>query len=536
MPSCLGLYIENNLIKYAKVSKEKDIVKVEAFGIKFYDNFSDAINQIIEETYSFKVPVSINLSEEMYNYFNIFSLLKEKDLPKIISNEFEFLCEEKGYNINALESRHTIVTDIENRENLRVIHVSANKTELIKRSQQLDKYRLSGVVPLPISISNLIELGPKDNALIINTENKTNITTIINGKPYKVDNIDIGMGDVLDKINIKENSYAKSYEICKNTTIYTSESIVEEQTNEYLEDIMPILYNIVKESKKVLDETIVAIDKIYITGSMSVINNIDLYFEQNIPNMTCQVLRPHFIERINNSVNVKDYIEVNSAISIALLALGEGTKGVNFQKNSMLNGITIGGKGQKQAKSKNSGKKLDFNFSLKGQFDTVEKGLIRSASGLLLVLVIYIILSLTLSGMIKSKKIEADTRLAETNAQISLANNDINTVKELADRYIKLKQNLDDLSSLMEEKSKNKNSIPNLLNKIMFIIPEGVQITSIENTTDKHIVIKAQAAKYEQLGYFKAQLKADYILSNVTSDSGYKQDSVIKVTIEGDLP
>ena len=40
MPSCLGLYIESNLIKYAKVSKERDNIKVESFGIKFYDRFA----------------------------------------------------------------------------------------------------------------------------------------------------------------------------------------------------------------------------------------------------------------------------------------------------------------------------------------------------------------------------------------------------------------------------------------------------------------------------------------------------------------
>ena len=32
MLSCLGLYIEPNIIKYAKVSKEKDTLKVESFG------------------------------------------------------------------------------------------------------------------------------------------------------------------------------------------------------------------------------------------------------------------------------------------------------------------------------------------------------------------------------------------------------------------------------------------------------------------------------------------------------------------------
>ena len=43
MASCLGLYIEKNLIKYAKVSKDKNLKKVEAFGIKFYDKIEDGI-------------------------------------------------------------------------------------------------------------------------------------------------------------------------------------------------------------------------------------------------------------------------------------------------------------------------------------------------------------------------------------------------------------------------------------------------------------------------------------------------------------
>lgn len=529
MPTCLGLYIESNLIKYAKVSKEKDNIKVEAFGIKFYDDFNKAIDQIIEETYSFKIPVSINLSEEMYNYFNIFSLLKEKDLQKVILNEFEFLCEEKGYNINALEYRNIIVTDVSNRENLKVIHVSANKTELIKRSQQLDKYRLSGIVPLPITITNLLKTSPKDNAIVINVEDKTNITTIINGKVYKIDNIDIGMGDILNKINSKENSYAKAYGICKNTTIYTSEGLSgQEDVNGYLEDIMPIVYNILKESKKILSDSIVAIDRVYITGSLSVINNIDLYFEQNIPNITCQVLRPYFVEKIISNVNIKDYIEVNSAISIALATLEENAKEINFKKSSMLNKL------KKSPAEKSEKDKIKFDLS--GKLDDLETKLIRGSVGLLLTIIIYIIIVTTLANSIESKNKEVDTRLAETNLQISSLTNDINKIKELTDKYTKLKQNLDNLNEQIVEKAKSKNNIPNLLNKVMFTIPQGVQITSIENTAGKHVVIKTQAEKYEQLGYFKAKLILDDILLNVTSDGGYKQDSLVKVTIEGDLP
>ena len=47
MSTCLGLYIEENLIKYAKVSKDHDQVKVESFGVKFYENIDQTIKQIV---------------------------------------------------------------------------------------------------------------------------------------------------------------------------------------------------------------------------------------------------------------------------------------------------------------------------------------------------------------------------------------------------------------------------------------------------------------------------------------------------------
>ena len=70
----------------------------------------------------------------------------------------------------------------------------------------------------------------------------------------------------------------------------------------------------------------------------------------------------------------------------------------------------------------------------------------------------------------------------------------------------------------------------------MFSIPKNVQITSIENTVDKHIEIYAQSDKYEQLGYLIAVIKSDNILSNVISTAGQKDGGVVTVKIEGDLP
>ena len=47
MPTCLGLYIEDKLIKYAKVSKEKEKVKNAIFSIIFVED--EEIHQINKE-------------------------------------------------------------------------------------------------------------------------------------------------------------------------------------------------------------------------------------------------------------------------------------------------------------------------------------------------------------------------------------------------------------------------------------------------------------------------------------------------------
>ncbi len=168
MPSYLGLYIEDNMIKYAKVSKEKDNIKIDSFGLKFYTNVSQAIKQIIEETYSYKTPISVNLTEETYQYFNMFALLNQKDLEKAINLEFESYCSEKGYNANSLETRHAVIDNVEDKEKWKVINISDNKIELNKVIQKLEGYRLSAISPTPMTIPNLIKFSDKENALIVN--------------------------------------------------------------------------------------------------------------------------------------------------------------------------------------------------------------------------------------------------------------------------------------------------------------------------------------------------------------------------------
>lgn len=541
MSNCLGLYIEEHLIKYAKVSKDHDNIKVETFGVMFYEKISDAIKQIVEETYSQKTPISISLSEEMYNYFNMFSLLTKSDLQKAIKTEFEAYCSEKGYNPNVFESRYAIVDDQLDKETLKVIHIAENKIELNKRIQQVDGYRLINVSPMSMSIPNLIDVYRDENCLIVNIEDKTTITTILNKKVSNVDVFDVGSTEFLTKINSKENSYAKSYEICKNTTIYTSEGRdlqLDDDVN-YLEDIMPTLFDIVGNTKKVLNLNADKITKVYITGTGALINNVDLYFQEYLLDAECEILKPYFVDNTRD-ISIKDYIEVNSAISLALMGLGEGISGMNFKKPSIEDKlpswmtIEIGPKKPTTKEEKN--RASYFAWDLGQKLDKIEMNMIRSAYSLLILIIIYCGFSGLLAKQIKNKENEADQSISSTNEQIALANKDNDSIKQKTSQYTSMIKSIEDANNKIADINKTKNSIPNLLNQIMTIVPENVQLTSIENTTDNHIVITAQSNKYEQLGYLKAKIKTDVILTNVISTSGQKESDVVTVKIEGDLP
>lgn len=546
MPSCLGLYIENNLIKYAKVSKEKETKKIEAFGVKFYERVEDGIKQIIEETYSYKIPICINVSEENYNYFKMFALLKKTDLDKAIKTEFESYCTDKGFNVNVFEGRYAVTENLTENQQLKVIYISNNKIDLNKRMQLLEQYTLTGVYPLPIAIANLVETAPKENAVIVNIEEKTTITTIINQKIYDVKKLDEGSEDFLSKINLKENSYSKAYDVCKETTIYTSEGkeLTEIQTG-YLEEIMPTLYSIVGQVQKTINENMEKIQNVYITGTAALINNIDLYFQEYLEGAKCEVLKPNFVSK-KPDINIKDYIEVNSAIAIALMGLGEGIEGMNFKKNTLMEqlkaifAIEIGGK-----KSEKTGKiKGKTNIKLQNMFkndlnqplDKIEKGLLNAVAGLVILFVVYSGFSMVLKKEFNKKTEEVSQSIQNTNKQIEDIKQDSSNIKQQKDIYIDYIEELEKTAKIAQEKNKTKGAYPNLLNQLMNVIPTNVQIKSIEDKGDGKIEILVQSPKYEQIAFFIGSIKTEVILTNVISTSGQRSSDVITVKIEGELP
>ena len=221
-------------------------------------------------------------------------------------------------------------------------------------------------------------------------------------------------------------------------------------------------------------------------------------------------------------------MEVNSAIAIALDGLGYGNKELNFRtKSSELSAKSLEGF-------------LRGFTEWRAPITSFDKTLLRILACVCVGIVGYAGISNAISNQIDEKNADVKSASQEVSSEMSLVSAQISKIDSATSSYESL---ISALTSDDEEDSEDttvriieKDAIPNLLNKIVYVIPSEVQITSIENTEDTHIVIKAQAEKYEQLGYFKAVLSTKNILLNVQSDSGTKSDDIVSITIEGDLP
>ena len=546
MQESLGISISNQVIKYAKVTKNNDQLDVASFGIKFYDNIENDIQQIISETNSKNIPICINTSNEKVNYFSIFNLLSKNDTRKTIQTEYESMCADNHMNPNAYEGRYLIVGDINNKDRNKVIYYTVGKTDLEERVATFRDKKITSITPMSASICNIVEAKKGENIMVVNIDEKTTITTILNQRVYNIDMLEMGMQEIIEKINERENSYSKAYEACKNTTIYTMETTAtDDVNNKYLPFIMPTLFNITQELRKIKD-TYTKIDKIYLTGLATAINNIELYFQEYFKESRCEILKPYFATN-NARINIKDYIEVNNAIALAMEGLNYGLKDLNFRSsnwkedlNTLLHSdVKSLGKGSK-GKSKTSFK-IDTNMG--GPLKPTEQWLVRGCVTVVMIVIVYSVCSIFLGNQINSKIAQTQDVIKDTNSQLSLVQSDEQKVTEKTAEYEAITSRLENASSEIESKRGRKNEIPTLLNQIVYIIPKNVQITSIDNNevtsgneTKQHIVITAQSRQYEQLAYFKASIENNGYLTSVTSTEGTKNGEYVVVTIEGDLP
>lgn len=563
MQECLGISVTDKLIRYAKVQKDNKTFKVSSFGVRFYENaeLENTIQQIVNETGDGKLPISTEIENEKYYYFNVFNLVNKNYIDKAVKTEFESFCaENRNMNFNTYEGRYIYSKSLENQDQNRVMYVYDNKTELEERYKIFGNERIISATPMPTTLPNIINVEKGKNIMIVNLEDVTTITTILDQNIYNVDVLGLGLAETFERINSKENSFSKTYEVLKNSTIYTMESqFTDTDKNEYLQYIVPALYKIVQEIQNNISKY-KSIDKIYLTGYGTVINNVDLYFQEYFSGTKIEILKPFFIQN-SGGVSIKDYVEVNSAIALAIQGLGYGAEQLNFKdedsfkKLKALFTMDIGSvksaKKNKPKSSKNGFKDMlnniknkigKPNLNLSGKLTKLEIALIRDIIAIFVIIGMFCGASLYLKNQIDIKIDEANETKSYTQDQIALINADEQMMASRATDYDKYKQNLENTASTLEQKRGRKHQITDLLNRIVYSIPSGVQLTGIDNKEIssggkiiQQIKIDARSKKYEQLAYFKAKLKNANILENVISTEGTKSGDYVEVTITGNL-
>lgn len=333
MPSCLGFYTDKNMIKYAKVNRDKTsgMYMLEAYGVKFYDNIITTIDEIAQEVGMEQCTVSLTMMNEGYHAVEVFSGLKSKDRDDLVRSEFDAFCEQKGLVSTALELRYQLVHNTGNIDKYVALCSYVSKGELANSNTNFEGFKISSIAPLGLSVGNLFNnKGIDEEAAIINIENKTTITILLRNEIQDVIEIPLGMEDILDKLAEKYNSYAKAYEACKKISVYIDDvTTLDEESRDILDVVLPVLYDIRQRADEIIAPYKRLIKTVYISGAAVTINNVDLYFQENFPSMRVENVKPFFLSQQDKATQ-NEIIEVNSAIAIALNGLGMVDPDIDF--------------------------------------------------------------------------------------------------------------------------------------------------------------------------------------------------------------
>lgn len=333
MPSCLGFYTDKNMIKYAKVNRDKTsgMYMLEAYGVKFYDNIITTIDEIAQEVGMEQCTVSLTMINEGYHAVEVFSGLKSKDREDLVRSEFDAFCEQKGLVSTALELRYQLVHNTGNIDKYVALCSYVSKGELANSNTNFEGFKISSIAPLGLSVGNLFaNKGIDEEAAVINIENKTTVTILLRNEIQDVIEIPLGMEDILDKLAEKYNSYAKAYEACKKVSVYIDDvTALDEESRDILDVVLPVLYDIRQRADAIIAPYKRLIKTVYISGSAVTINNVDLYFQENFPSMRVENVKPFFLSQQDKTAQ-NEIIEVNSAIAIALNGLGMVDPDIDF--------------------------------------------------------------------------------------------------------------------------------------------------------------------------------------------------------------
>lgn len=547
MSSCLGIYIGDKVVKYAKLVKAENSsdIKVVAYGTKIHPgNKSDVINNIVTATGSEEVPVCINAENGKIHKAEVLKIISKSDLESLIDLEVVDFTGNEDRNERSYVYKYILLDSLTARDNY-----TANI--LIQDRAAVDKYlsdesSVCSMYTLPYIID---EIAPREeeNYLIIDMNEDTNLIFVNDGKMVNVVNMELGMKKILDTFPEILGSYQKAYDTCKTINIFSDESST---NNPELERIIePTLQDALNRIQNKISELKLRVDKIYLSGMITLFINSDMLFEQcfDIP---AEKLKPYFVDVKDSNVNMAEVSEANEAFALAYEGLMVERPELDFlrQQKKLANVFSKIAKpkasGAREVKEKGSLKsKITRNESVfigNINIEKIKPVLIFANVIMFTLLLIYSIFSGVYNFQINKQiqsVVEEKARVTDNTLSV---NSDISYINANKDKYSNYVSYVDETLRKINNGQIGKYSTYNValfMLKVSKYIPDGVLLKSIKSDSSKHVTIVATSSSYAQLGYFVSQLKLEGIL-NPTSvrTTAVTHDTDITVTIGGDLP
>ena len=145
MPSCLGIYTDRNMIKYAKITSVTEKVAgqtltLDSYGVKFYDNIQASMAEIAEEVGMDQTTVALALSNEDYFHSHVFSNLKKKDMMDLIQTEYAERKGEQALHSSEMEMRTKVALNSGSIDKTLALCVISSKGELANIRNNFGNY------------------------------------------------------------------------------------------------------------------------------------------------------------------------------------------------------------------------------------------------------------------------------------------------------------------------------------------------------------------------------------------------------------
>ncbi|MDF2866081.1 MAG: hypothetical protein K0R72_899 [Clostridia bacterium] len=547
MANCLGIYFDDNIVKYAKLVKNNaGTIEIKEHGIRFVrTTLKETLEKVITDTNSGKdVSIVLSAPKVEYNAFQVFKQISAGDLQNVIKLEFEDICEKKGLlstNISYVYSlAPTIIGDY--RRGIMCIC----KKQAIEQYSRIGDSSVAAMYPTELLLPTNVPDEDK-NYILINLEDNLNVTTTINGKVTYTSIYETGMKSIFERFIDVLGSYQKAYDACKQLNVFSDSG---SDTNKVqLEEIVePILQEILRAITEDVNRYKESITKLYITGTGILFTNIDTLFTEYF-GIRCEILKPKFVGDVGGVRNIAETLEVLPAVALAKEYLVPATMGIEFMKKAIVKEGFFqklfvkpkadGNKEKEKVKKEKTENK--FNLNMLPGF-TAEK-----VAGYMMYPIIigfigvisYFVFSNIYMNQVTKMKNELTAKTSKYEEMISLARSDKSSIDSATNQYRTINDEITKTRQQIESQQIGKFTTYNVAaftQKLIKVIPKNVQLKTISSDDNKKIKITAQSDQYPNLGYFVANLRLQPdILKNVVINS-INNSSVITIEIGGDLP